>query len=266
MEKSPHYIINQETGKLNIYSEKEFFEALPAEQKDTVKRYCLWSGSKTCWISKAKSENAGYLRRQLESMGFIYKETIGEKLSFVQQIQREKEKSESRAERALARAAKSDERSEQLYGQAKSMAGQIPFGQPILIGHHSEKADRNFRDKIHNKFGKAFEEMDKAEFYRKQAERAKKEALGKKFEDPFYLVIRIKECERDLKVCNRRLEGKFYAHSKPEPISEKEKLFYEERLIQIQEKLDFYKGCLSKIPDQKTIENNVKAKRKGKGL
>ncbi len=176
------------------------------------------------------------------------------------------ERRQNRIDYAKKQAAKNEKLSDQLYNEASKMASAIPFGQPILVGHHSEKRDRNYRDKIHNKFGKAFEEMDKAEFYRKQAERAKKEALGKKFEDPFYLVIRIKECERDLKVCNRRLEGKFYAHSKPEPISEKEKLFYEERLIQIQEKLDFYKGCLSKIPDQKTIENNVKAKRKGKGL
>lgn len=266
MEKPPHYLINLETGKVNIFSEKQFFELLTAEQKDTIRRYCLWSRTQNCWISKAKSENAGYLRRQLDSMSFIYKEAIGEKLSFEQQIQREKEKSESRAERALARAAKSDERSEQLYGQAKSMAGQIPLGQPILVGHHSEKADRNFRDRIHNKFGKAFEEMDKADFYRKQAEWARKEADGKKYEDPFYLGNRIKECERDLKVCNRRLEGKFYAHSKPEPVSDKERIFYEERLGHIREKLDFYKKCLSKIPGQITLEKKTRTNRKGKGL
>jgi hypothetical protein len=43
-----------------------------------------------------------------------------------------------------------------LYNQARSMADVIPFGQPILVGHHSERRDRNYRERIHNKFGKAF--------------------------------------------------------------------------------------------------------------
>lgn len=52
-----------------------------------------------------------------------------------------------------------------LHAQARRMADVIPFGQPILVGHHSEKGDRRYRDKIHNKFGKAFAEQDKAKYY-----------------------------------------------------------------------------------------------------
>lgn len=44
---------------------------------------------------------------------------------------------------------------------ARDMAVQTPFGQPILVGHHSENRDRNFRDRIHNTFGKAFAEQNK---------------------------------------------------------------------------------------------------------
>ncbi len=49
------------------------------------------------------------------------------------------------------------------------MAGAIPFGQPILVGHHSEKRDRNYRERIHNKFGKAFELNDKAKYWENRA-------------------------------------------------------------------------------------------------
>jgi hypothetical protein len=49
------------------------------------------------------------------------------------------------------------------------MASAIPFGQPILVGHHSEQRDRNYRAKIHNKFGKAFELDDKAKHYESRA-------------------------------------------------------------------------------------------------
>jgi hypothetical protein len=36
------------------------------------------------------------------------------------------------------------------------MASVIPFGQPILVGHHSERRDRNYRGRIHSTYGKAF--------------------------------------------------------------------------------------------------------------
>jgi hypothetical protein len=69
-------------------------------------------------------------------------------------------------------AEKKRKEAEALYNQAESMASVIPFGQPILVGHYSEKRDRNYRDRIHNKFGKAFETFDKAKYYEQRAERA----------------------------------------------------------------------------------------------
>jgi len=55
------------------------------------------------------------------------------------------------------------------YARARSMGQAIPFGQPILVGHHSETRDRNFRNRIHNTYGKAFELQDKAEHYESKA-------------------------------------------------------------------------------------------------
>lgn len=53
--------------------------------------------------------------------------------------------------------------------QAHQMAETIPFGQPILVGHYSEKRDRNFRERIDNTFRKGFELKDKAEYYTDKA-------------------------------------------------------------------------------------------------
>ena len=52
------------------------------------------------------------------------------------------------------------------------MASAIPFGQPILVGHHSEGRDRRYRDRIHNTFGKAFATMDKADYYEERPPRS----------------------------------------------------------------------------------------------
>ncbi|MNF57761.1 hypothetical protein D3C84_393000 [compost metagenome] len=55
------------------------------------------------------------------------------------------------------------------YSRARDMASVIPFGQPILVGHHSERRDRNYRGKIHTTFGKAFALQDKAKHYAQKA-------------------------------------------------------------------------------------------------
>lgn len=49
------------------------------------------------------------------------------------------------------------------------MASAIPMGQPILIGHHSEKKDRNYRSRIGNKFQQAGIKLDKAAYYEEKA-------------------------------------------------------------------------------------------------
>ncbi|MBT2561327.1 DUF3560 domain-containing protein [Pedobacter sp. ISL-68] len=80
------------------------------------------------------------------------------------------ERKQNRIENARNQAAKNKKQSNELYNNANKMAAAIPFGQPILVGHHSEKADRSYRNKIHNTYGKAFEKMDKAGYYEDKAE------------------------------------------------------------------------------------------------
>ena len=69
---------------------------------------------------------------------------------------------------AMSEKAKSDGLT--AYSTARTMAAAIPFGQPIHIGHHSEGADRRYRAKIHQTFGRAFGLMEKAEHYQRKAE------------------------------------------------------------------------------------------------
>ncbi|WP_050453518.1 DUF3560 domain-containing protein [Candidatus Burkholderia verschuerenii] len=79
------------------------------------------------------------------------------------------QKQAARRARYEDRAEKASTASEATYQQARTMAEAIPFGQPILIGHHSETRDRNYRARIHNTFGKAFALHDKAKHYEGKA-------------------------------------------------------------------------------------------------
>lgn len=79
------------------------------------------------------------------------------------------EKKLAKIERYKELSEKAEQKSNSLYREAKSMASVIPFGQPILVGHHSEKSDRNYRGRINNKFEKSFEEQSKADYYKEKA-------------------------------------------------------------------------------------------------
>ena len=72
---------------------------------------------------------------------------------------------EAKLERLQELAEKRHTEANQLFDHAKKMSDVIPFGQPILVGHHSENRDRNYRNKIENKMNKAIETSGKAEYY-----------------------------------------------------------------------------------------------------
>ncbi|CAM5373608.1 DUF3560 domain-containing protein [Eoetvoesiella caeni] len=79
-------------------------------------------------------------------------------------------KQQARKDRYLAKSQSLTDQAATTYERARTMAEVIPFGQPILIGHHSENRDRNYRNRIHTTYGKAFAEQDKADHYAHKAE------------------------------------------------------------------------------------------------
>ena len=88
---------------------------------------------------------------------------------------------------------------QELYDRAHSMADAIPFGQPILIGHHSEKRDRNFRDRIGRTFERATETAEKAKHYAEKADRLENNtAISSDDPDAIgALREKLKKCEDD---------------------------------------------------------------------
>jgi hypothetical protein len=71
-------------------------------------------------------------------------------------------KLDAKRERLLAAADKADRQGDSRIQRASEDASAIPMGQPILVGHHSEKRDRNFRNRIHGNYQKGYELKNKA--------------------------------------------------------------------------------------------------------
>lgn len=82
------------------------------------------------------------------------------------------ERAQRKAEKLQGYAGNADTRSDQAYKRAdlSEEATGIPFGQPILVGHHSERKHRRTIEKADNAMRKSIDERDKAEAYRQRAE------------------------------------------------------------------------------------------------
>ena len=71
-------------------------------------------------------------------------------------------KLEARRQRLETKADKLTSEGNARIERAKKMASIIPFGQPILIGHHSEKGDRAYRGRIRGNFEKGYSALQAA--------------------------------------------------------------------------------------------------------
>ena len=80
------------------------------------------------------------------------------------------QKIQAKRERYAAIAVKNQQRASALYEKGTKALEAIPFGQPILAGHHSERADRSYRNRAISQINRSFETSRKAEHYAAKAE------------------------------------------------------------------------------------------------
>jgi phospholipid N-methyltransferase len=110
----------------------------------------------------------------------------------------------SREERAEQRAERFGEYSDKRAGDSAAASAEvrritsgIPLGQPILIGHHSERHARKDAERIERAMGKAVKMWETAEYWDQRAKGALRDALYK--ERPDVRARRIKRLEADLR-------------------------------------------------------------------
>ena len=121
------------------------------------------------------------------------------------------QKQAARKARFKELAEKASAESTRIYNRARGMGDAIPFGQPILVGHHSEKRDRNFRARIHNTYGKAFTLQDKAKYYERKAEGVG--SAGISSDDPDAVeklrteLASIEQAQARMKAANKAIRG-----------------------------------------------------------
>lgn len=85
--------------------------------------------------------------------------------------------------------------------QAQALADQVPMGQPILVGHHSEKRARKHAEKIDRAMSKSVKFWDQAEYWKARAERVSSHLAYK--ERPDVRLRRIKKLESEARKFKR---------------------------------------------------------------
>ncbi len=81
-----------------------------------------------------------------------------------------RERRAAKADRLREWADKRDVKATRTRAATDRLADSIPFGQPILVGHHSEKRARRDQDRIYNGMRRSIDDADKAAEFRRRAD------------------------------------------------------------------------------------------------
>lgn len=103
---------------------------------------------------------------------------------------------EDRAERFSGYSENASKRSQEAHKKVKQITDGIPFGQPILVGHHSEKRHRAAAAKVERGLHKAVEEHGKSTYWQRRAESALSRVKRKERPDAIYRRIQKLEMEK----------------------------------------------------------------------
>lgn len=115
------------------------------------------------------------------------------------------DRQEARAGRFEEYSEKRAEESGQALAAVDSLTSAIPLGQPILVGHHSERRARKHVQKIENGMRRAVNLFETSEYWERRAEASLRHAAYK--ERPDVRWRRIKKIEADLRKSEREIKS-----------------------------------------------------------
>ncbi len=117
-----------------------------------------------------------------------------------------RERMEARRQRRLDWAEGRDRKSEQGFAKARAIGDRIPLGQPILVGHHSEKRHRGDIARIDSGMNQGFESREMANLHRSRASGIQDQLDRSIFSDDPDAVERLRERIAGLEADRERLK------------------------------------------------------------
>jgi hypothetical protein len=177
-----------------------------------------WGYSIGAWYIQQSRDRAAHTWKidgaaaGLRAAGFDVDVSIDETPRAFAETEAEREaRAEQRADTYADRAGRAEGNAAAAYQRFKQILEVIPPGQPILVGHHSERGHRAALRRADNAIRRSSEETGKAEHYQHRAEtsgdyKARRESLGTTLRRIEKLEAERRKAERDMTPC--RVSGK----------------------------------------------------------
>ena len=198
------YVVNLETGKLQLHFDKNTYLNLDQNLKNEIKRFFSFSRYANTWVSKA-SKNLYYPTQIAQRLGLENGGKIGEHISFEEKVQRKQEKAQRRAERYQSYLMNSKKKQENYQREFRECAKDWSWLTQPNINTSAGRAFTNQREKIVSRFEKGFEEMEKQAYYSDVIANAQRTAEGPKFNDIAYLSRQIEDRKKSIRRCEEYL-------------------------------------------------------------
>lgn len=171
-----------------------------------------WSGHLGAWyIPHSRDKIADSYRidktcEALQAAGFTVEVDIDDTRRCIEQIEADKaDRADQRASNLTARADKLHEQAGQHVARADQYSARFAGGQPILVGHHSEKTARNAQRKSHDAMRRAIDTQQAATDTTRRANAAAA-ATDSRY-SPVTVANRIAKLEAEVRSTLRRIEG-----------------------------------------------------------
>lgn len=162
----------KDIAKLN---DIEFTDMNSTPDGDSFDRGNWWNISRSLLWNEDLTDFGGVVRTDITCGRWdeFYKVISSDEITKLERITAYKEKREAKAERYAELAEKAANQSIAAHEASNRATENIPFGQPILVGHHSERAHRNAIKRSWNAMDKAVELSNKADYYAEKADATK---------------------------------------------------------------------------------------------
>lgn len=123
-------------------------------------------------------------------------------MNYEEVVEQRKAHLEQKAEKFKTFSENAKARADEHFDKAHNAVSGIPFGQPILVGHHSQRRHERALERQDLHVEKAFAETDKREKYEAKAQHV--DILLEKMESsPTYMSNKIREAERTIGTISR---------------------------------------------------------------
>ncbi|WP_017972421.1 DUF3560 domain-containing protein [Actinopolyspora halophila] len=185
----------------------------PAHQALKQHRSWVWAPSAHAWLLRSsrhrpsKPNPISEIADILAGLGYDIDYDIDDATPTVaEQEAHQAERAQARADRLDERAQAQAERAAGTREKAEQVFRTIPAGQPILIGHHSEKTDRNRRARAEKQLGRSIKQREKAEELSRRAETASHHEGARN--SPVTVANRIERMDAEQRRYQRALDGR----------------------------------------------------------